>query len=74
MITLAPDQLRNMLLAHIEARYDGDRARAAKAWGTYPEQILRVMYDGATLTPAMRRAIGVERRTVYVLAESETAP
>lgn len=68
MNILSPAQVRDLLKAHLAAHYDNDKSRAAKAWGTCPEAICKVLYDDATPTPAMRRAIGVERVTVYVEA------
>ena len=68
MNILTQEQVITMLKSHLAEHYDNDKTRAAKAWGTHPEAICQVLYDAATLTPAMRRAIGVQRVTVYVEA------
>lgn len=68
MNILTQNQVVAMLKAYLAEHYDNDKTRAAKAWGTHPEAICQVLYDAATPTPAMRRAIGVERVTVYVEA------
>ena len=74
MNILSSEQVRALLKAHLAEHYDNDKSRAAKAWGTCPEVICKVLYDSATPTPAMRRAIGASRVTVYVEDSPERHP